>query len=130
MMLPRMHDSPVPTKTMSGVDSETATAPTDELVIWPSVAGAQVCPLSIVFQSPPPAAPKYASLGRPFTPETAIERPPRQGPMLRHSKAFRTTGSTAGSAALGVCARPTGTPKCDAIESIRVAVYAGNIHRR
>ena len=69
---------------MSGFDSDTATAPTDELVIRPSVTGAQLLPASVVFHSPPPTAPKYASRGRPLTPATAIERPPRSGPMLRH----------------------------------------------
>src|SRR6185295_421053 len=71
MMLPRMHDSPMPMNTMSGLDSDTATAPTDELLICPSVTGAQFSPASVVFHSPPPTAPKYASLGRPFTPDTA-----------------------------------------------------------
>ncbi len=79
MMLPRMHDSPMPMKTMSGFDSETATAPTDALLIWPSVTGAQFSPPSVVFHSPPPTAPKYASFGRPLTPLTAIDRPPRAG---------------------------------------------------
>src|SRR5437660_11141521 len=83
MMLPRMHDSPVPMNTMSGFDSETATAPTEELVICPSVTAAHVTP-SVVFHNPPPTAPKYASFARPFTPVTAIDRPPRSGPMLRH----------------------------------------------
>src|SRR6185295_1541137 len=95
MMLPRMHDSPMPMKTMSGDDSETATAPTDELLIWLSVTGVQRAPPSTVFQSPPPTAPKYASRGRPLTPDTAIDRPPRSGPMLRHLKASRTALSTA-----------------------------------
>src|SRR5687767_837615 len=76
-MLRRMHDSPMPMNTTSGLDSDTATAPTDELLICPSVTGAHVLPASIVFQSPPPTAPNYASRGRPFTPETAIDRPPR-----------------------------------------------------
>src|SRR5437763_4380178 len=89
MMLPRMHDSPVPMKTTSGRDSETATAPIEELVIWPSVTGAHFMPQSVVFHRPPPAAPKYDSRGRPFTPDTAIDRPPRSGPMLRHLKAER-----------------------------------------
>ena len=53
-----MHDSPMPMKTMSGLVSETATAPTDELWIWPSVTGAQFSPPSVVFHSPPPVAPK------------------------------------------------------------------------
>ncbi len=83
MMLPRMHVSPVPMKTTSGLDSLTATAPTDALVILPSVTGDQLSPPSVVFQRPPPVAPKYASLGRPFTPVAAMERPPRSGPMLR-----------------------------------------------
>ena len=34
------------------------TAPTDALVIWPSVIGAQLSPPSVVFQRPPPVAPK------------------------------------------------------------------------
>ena len=79
MMLPRMHDSPMPMQTMSGFESDTATAPTEELVIRPSVTGAQLLPASVVFHRPPPVAPKYASRGRPFTPATAIERPPRSG---------------------------------------------------
>ena len=58
MMLPRMHDSPMPMKTTSGFDSDTATAPTDELVIWLSVTGAQLLPASVVFHNPPPTAPK------------------------------------------------------------------------
>src|SRR4249920_38602 len=84
MMLPRMHDSPMPMYTTSGFESDTATAPTDELLIWPSVTGAQFSPASVVFHRPPPTAPKYASFGRPLTPLTAIDRPPRGGPMLRH----------------------------------------------
>jgi hypothetical protein len=84
MMLPRMHVSPMPMYTMSGFDSDTATAPTDALCTWPSVMAFHVMPPSAVFQSPPPTAPKYASRGRPFTPLAAIERPPRSGPMLRH----------------------------------------------
>ena len=58
MMLPRMHDSPVPMNTMSGLLSATATAPTEALVICLSVTGAHVSPRSVVFQSPPPVAPK------------------------------------------------------------------------
>src|SRR6476619_2543554 len=84
MLLPRMHDSPIPMYTTSGFDSDTATAPTDALFTWPSVTGVQLMPPSVVFHSPPPTAPKYASRGRPFTPLTAMERPPRSGPMLRH----------------------------------------------
>src|SRR5580765_8229971 len=79
---------------MSGFDSETATAPTDELAIWPSVTGAHFAPPSVVFQRPPPTAPKYASLGRPFAPDTAIDRPPRSGPTLRHLKEVVRAGSS------------------------------------
>src|SRR3954451_19971010 len=92
---------------MSGFDSETASAPTDALVIRPSVIGAHFAPPSVVFQRPPPAAPKYASLGRPFTPETAIDRPPRSGPTLRHLKALTSAGSSAPSAAAD-CAASSG----------------------
>ncbi len=53
-----MHDSPMPMNTTSGSDSETATAPTDALDTWPSVTGTQLLPASVVFQSPPPTAPK------------------------------------------------------------------------
>jgi len=53
-----MHDSPVPMKTMSGLLSATATAPTDALPICLSVTGAQVSPRSVVFHNPPPVAPK------------------------------------------------------------------------
>jgi hypothetical protein len=52
--------------------------------IWPSVTGTQSLPPLVVFQRPPPVAPKYASCGRPFTPVTPIDRPPLSGPMLRH----------------------------------------------
>ena len=84
MMLPRIADSPIPMYTTSGLLSLTATAPTDALVICPSVTGAQFSPPSVVFQSPPPVAPKYASFRRPTTPLAAIDRPPRSGPMFRH----------------------------------------------
>ena len=57
-MLPRMHVSPVPMKTRSGSVSATATAPTDADVIWKSVTGCQLSPPSVVFQRPPPVAPK------------------------------------------------------------------------
>src|SRR6185437_4645868 len=99
MMLPRMQLSPVPMNTMSGLLSLTATAPTDALAICPSVTGAQSSPPSVVFQSPPPAAPKYASCGRPLTPLTAMDRPPRSGPMLRHCQAARKAESSTNDAA-------------------------------
>src|SRR6478672_9140474 len=101
MMLPRMQASPIPMYTTSGFDSETATAPTDALLTLPSVTGVQLCPPSVVFQSPPPTAPKYASFGRPLTPVAAIDRPPRSGPMLRHLYVLRSAESSGAAAADG-----------------------------
>src|SRR5438046_4063181 len=80
MMLPRMQASPIPMKTTSGLLSLTATAPTEAVRICPSVTGDQVVPPSVVFHRPPPAAPKYASRGRPWTPLPALDRAPRAGP--------------------------------------------------
>ena len=111
----------MPMNTMSGFDSLTATAPTEADFTWPSVTGNQVEPPSIVFQSPPPTAPKYASCRRPFTPLAAIDRPPRSGPMLRHLKFERNaessvTGSNpccivAGVAAVAPIAKARGRPR-------------------
>src|SRR5919108_4497765 len=95
MMLPRMQVSPVPMYTTSGFDSDTATAPTDVDPIWPSVTGSQSLPPFMVFQRPPPTAPKYASCGRPFTPLTPIERPPLSGPISRHRYVRRMSESSA-----------------------------------
>src|SRR5436190_22951487 len=120
MMLPRMHDSPMPMYTTSGFESDTATAPTDELVIWPSVTGFQLRPPSTVFQRPPPTAPKYPSLGRPFTPEIAMERPPRSGPMLRQRSASTIALSMAPSVDWATT-RVAGTP------SSQPAVSASNV---
>src|SRR6185436_17110691 len=105
MMLPRMQDSPMPIHTVSGLESDTATAPTEELVMSPSVTALQLLPASVVFQRPPPTAPKYASRGRPFTPDTAIERPPRAGPMLRQRYEFSNASLIDGvGAGGGACA--------------------------
>jgi PBP1b-binding outer membrane lipoprotein LpoB len=48
----------MPAYTMSGCDSETATAPTDEVLKNPSETARHVTPPSVVFHSPPPVAPK------------------------------------------------------------------------
>ena len=53
-----MQVSPVPMKTRSGSVSATATAPTEAEVILKSVTGNHSSPPSMVFQSPPPVAPK------------------------------------------------------------------------
>src|SRR5579871_6479021 len=117
MMLPRMHDSPVPMNTMSGFDSATATAPTDDVVIWVSVTGFQERPPSMVFHNPPPTAPKYPSFGRPLTPETAMERPPRSGPMLRQRRPSRIALSSDGSAGLKACATELGVSGPESAEA-------------
>src|SRR4051812_10478232 len=110
---------------MSGLDSETATAPTDELVMRPSVIGAHFAPPSVVFHRPPPAAPKYASRGRPLTPETAIERPPRSGPTLRHLKALTIAGSRAASL-VGACASARRAPTSHPAATARMAAPMRN----
>src|SRR6266849_2821891 len=127
MMLPRMHDSPMPMKTTSGRDSETATAPTEELLIWPSVTGAHFMPASVVFQRPPPTAPKYASFGRPFTPDTAIDRPPRSGPMLRHLKALKNVSSGVAAAGCDCAARSGRAPTRHPAVNIRSAAHAVSV---
>src|SRR5438094_468256 len=104
--------------TLAGFDSQTATAPTDEVVIWPSVTGVHDRPPSIVFHNPPPTAPKYPSFGRPFTPDTAIDRPPRSGPMLRQRMASRIALSIVDSAPCA-SARAGRTPAPHAPATIR-----------
>src|SRR6185312_4862564 len=79
---------------MFGSDSLTATAPKAELWIWPSVIFAQCSPPSVVFQRPPPGAPKWPTLGWPVAPGMAIERPPRSGPTLRHLSDLKIEVST------------------------------------
>jgi len=62
-MLLRMNGSPVPTHAMLACDGATASAPIDETG-WSSKMGFQWSPPSVVFQSPPDAAP--APPGEPF----------------------------------------------------------------
>ena len=57
---------------MSGFDSETATAPTDELVIWPSVTGAH---LRAAVRRLPEAAADRAEIRLPWP---SLRRPRRQ----------------------------------------------------
>src|SRR4051812_18947797 len=70
------------------------TDPTDDMVILPSVIGAQVVPPSVVFHAPPPVAPNQYSLGRASLPSAAIDRPPRAGPTLRQRIPLYRPGST------------------------------------
>src|SRR5262245_24738209 len=95
MMFPRSSVSPIPTYTTSGFDSATATAPTDEDEKDLSETGRQVTPPSVVFQSPPPVAPKSYSSGRLPLPATACDRPPRAGPIDRHFNPVSSAGSIA-----------------------------------
>src|SRR5262245_36267112 len=80
---------------MSGLEGDTAMAPTEELAICPSVTGVHDVPPSMVFHRPPPVAPKKYSNGREGDPAAAIDRPPRSGPMLRHCSASSGTGRMA-----------------------------------
>ena len=52
----RMNDSPVPTQMTFASDGATAMAPIEETG-WPSKIGSQCAPASVVFHSPPLAAP-------------------------------------------------------------------------
>src|SRR5574338_1322891 len=88
------HASPVPAHTTFGLDGDTASAPiacTD----WVSKTGTYVAPLSLDFQTPPDAAPRYHVLGSPTTPAMAAMRPPATGP-----RNWKRSGSC-GGAALG-----------------------------
>jgi hypothetical protein len=58
MTLPRSSVSPIPAYTMSGLDAAMAMAPTEEVFIFLSDTDRQVRPPSVVFQTPPPVAPK------------------------------------------------------------------------
>src|SRR6267143_4111286 len=74
--LPRIGNSPVPTYTISGFDSETPIAP----MVPPkylSVAAAHVSPPSFVLNTPPPVVPIQNSATRDAEPATATLRPPR-----------------------------------------------------
>ena len=82
--MPRISLSPVPARTISGFTSDTVIAPTDAVLKKPSETGSHFFPPSVVFQTPPPVAPKKYSFGRDFEPVTAIERPPRYGPIDLH----------------------------------------------
>jgi hypothetical protein len=56
--LPRIGASPVPTYTTLGSDSDTAIAPIDPVRKSLSESTCQFEPPSVVFQTPPPVAPK------------------------------------------------------------------------
>ncbi len=73
---------------------QTASEPIDEVVILPSVIGAQLEPPSVVFHAPPPVAPNQYSSGRVSLPAVAIDRPPRAGPTLRQRMPLYRPGST------------------------------------
>ena len=50
--------SPMPAQMTFGSESDTASAPTDEVFRYPSLTFVQVTPASPVFQIPPATAPK------------------------------------------------------------------------
>src|SRR5262249_19205075 len=68
--------------------------------------------------------PKYASFDRPFTPDTAMERPPRSGPTLRQRKELKNADSDDASAgaAAGVCCALA--PNCQALDARRMRTKA------
>src|SRR5260370_41221677 len=73
--LPRIGNSPVPTYTMSPLDSETPIAPTLPPK-YLSVTGNHVLPPSVVFKTPPPTGPTQYSLWPAPEPSTPPRRPP------------------------------------------------------
>src|SRR6187401_2618429 len=96
-VLPRMHVSPPPTHTTSGLRESMAMAP----MVPPknrSLIGVHVSPPSVVFITPPPVVPNQYSLGLATDPAAATERPPRSGPTSRQ----RSPPNTAESSVIGV----------------------------
>src|SRR5205085_10667917 len=65
--LPRIGNSPVPTYTMSGLDSETPIAPIVPPKSLP-VTGTHGCPPPVLLKPPPPGAPNQTSLRGPAEP--------------------------------------------------------------
>jgi hypothetical protein len=104
MTLPRSCTSPIPAYTTSGLASHTPMAPTEELLKARSDMGRQVVPPSVVFQIPPPVAPNQYSSGRRVVPATAMDLPPRLGPMLRQRKPASVALSGEGAGAGRTCA--------------------------
>ncbi len=90
--LPRIGNSPVPTYTMSGFDSDTPIAPTVPPK-YLSVTGSQLLPPSVLLKTPPPVVPNQYSLGRAAEPATATLRPPRKIPISRQVSAAKTVES-------------------------------------
>src|SRR6266700_3325243 len=84
--LPRIGNSPVPTYTMSGFDSETPIEPPKYL----SVTGSHALPPSVLLKTPPPLVPNEYSLGRAAEPATATLRPPRKIPISRQVSPTKT----------------------------------------
>src|SRR4029077_21064616 len=104
--LPRIGNSPVPTYTMSGFDSETPIAP----MVPPkylSVTGSHVLPPSVLLKAPPPVGPNQYSLRsaappalandyswvRAREPATDTLRPPRKMPISRQVSPAKTVES-------------------------------------
>ena len=80
-----------------GVDG-TAMAPI-EPAGWPSKMGFQVRPASSVSQTPPSTAPNQKCRASPGMPATVSTRPPRNGPIRRHCRAWMSEAGTAAKAA-------------------------------
>src|SRR5580700_10424687 len=83
----------------------TAIAPID-WVGWLSKMGCQVRPASSVFHTPPLTAPTQKTFGCEGTPTTARVRPPRSGPIMRHSRSAYTAPGAGAADAAGAAALP------------------------
>jgi hypothetical protein len=69
----RIVEEPVPAYTTFGSDSETSTAPSEAAAKKPSDTLTQICPASVVFQTPPPVDPQSPWSRAPtFRPDHAI----------------------------------------------------------
>ena len=84
--LPRGSAEPVPTYITLGSLAATRMEPMDPTEINPSVMLVQFHPPSSVRHTPPPVAPIKKVCGRDGIPATAVERPPRAGPIFRYFK--------------------------------------------
>src|SRR5438552_8815147 len=93
--------SPVPTHTRFGFEGASATAPIDD-VGWSLKTASHESPPSIVFHTPPAAAPSEYTLRSPGTPTTAATRPPAtEGPRLRNLRLLSESAPPTGDRSVG-----------------------------
>ena len=80
----------------SGLEGETAIAPTGPTLIWPSVIGSQYWPASSVFQTPPEECAWKKTFRSVGCTATLQPRFPTWGPTQRHSIAERSASCACG----------------------------------